>query len=524
MKWISVEEAINYREDRFSPMKKKPKPIWVIAGTSLISALLAGGAVYFTAPYWSGEPAAEAETATREDEHGHGAGHKEDGDEEAVVSLPKEMWEASKLRVQQVDRQTITMQTWATGKITLNEDRSANIYSITEGRAHEVPVNLGDQVDEGQTLAIIDSREVGTAKLELYQARLQEKFAKQANAFAQQVKTNALQLIDALDRNATAEEIEKTLGDKPIGKYREQLLGAYTNLVQAQTDFDRIEPIAGTGAIAGKQLIEARANLNTAKASFNAVLEQLRFAVPQDALEAEQAVQQAEQAVNVAKAKLNILGYEDAELEKIEPDEKNGHLSHYEVVAPFAGTIIAKNVVLAERVGIDTEMFRLADLLTVWVQADIYQKDLPAIARLGETLTFRAPTAGDGSLHTHTAKIFYRGDVLDADTRTLRLQAIAENKDRHLKPGMFVEIEIPSEETQDILAVPEAAIQEVEEKSVVFVQQSETEFRMVPVVTGSASDGVVEVRQGLKVGDKVVTSGGFALKSELMKGEIGHGH
>tara|TARA_R110002049_G_scaffold288423_1_gene470869 strand:- start:40473 stop:42017 length:1545 start_codon:yes stop_codon:yes gene_type:complete len=512
--------------EEFATMPQKTTFNKTLIGACLASAVLAGGAVYFSVPYWSSGPLADTEAAEGEDGHGHDeeGDHDEGGGEEAVVQLPKEMWEASKLKVQPVNRQTVTMQTWGTGKLTLNEDRSANIYSITEGRAHEVPVNLGDRVDEGQTLAIIDSREVGTAKLELYQARLQEKFAKQANDFAQQVKTNALQLIDALDRNASAEEIEKTLGDKPIGKYREQLLGAYTTLVQAQTDFDRIEPIANTGAIAGKQLIEARANLNTAKASFNAVLEQLRFGVPQDALEAEQAVQQAGQAVDVAKAKLNILGYDDDDLENIQPDEKSGHLSHYEVVAPFAGTIIAKNVVLAERVGTDTEMFRLADLSTVWVQADIYQKDLPAIAGLGDTLTFRAPTASDGSLHTHTAKIFYRGDVLDPDTRTLRLQAIAENEDRHLKPGMFVEIEIPSEDSQNILAVPESAIQEVEDKTVVFVQQGETEFRMVPIVTGTKSDGVVEIREGLKVGDKVVTSGGFALKSELMKGEIGHGH
>lgn len=504
-------------------MKKKFRLNWTLIGACLASAILAGATVYFSVLYWSSASDAKENTAEEshggEDEHGH-----EEGGEEAVVKLPKEMWEASKLKVEPATRQTINVQTWATGKITLNEDRSANIYSITEGLAHEVPAKLGERVPEGQILAIIDSREVGSAKLELYQARLQEKFAKQANDFAQQVKTNALQLIDSLDQQASAEQIEKKLGDKPIGKYREQLLGAYVTLVQAQADYGRIEPIARTGAIAGKQLIEAEANLNAAKASFNAVLEQLRFAVPQDALQAEQTLQQAGQAVEVATAKLEILGYSEEQLEDVQPDKRTGHLSHYEVVAPFAGTIIAKNVVMAERVGTDTEMFRLADLSTVWVQADIYQKDLPAIAQLGDTMTFRAPTAEDGSLHTHTAKIFYRGEVLDPETRTMRLQAIAENMDGHLKPGMFVEIEIPSLDSQNILAIPESAIIEVEDQKVVFVQEGETDFRKVAVVTGTTSNGFVEVRQGLKVGDKVVTSGAFALKSEMMKGEISHGH
>ncbi len=506
-------------------MKKKSSFNFTLIGACLVSAVITGAVVYLSVPYWSRLSETQENPAEEGLAGGHGheeAGHEEG--EETVVKLPKEMWEAAKLKVQPAARQTINVQTWATGKLTLNEDRSANIFSITEGRADEVPAKLGDRVKAGQTLAIIDSREVGTAKLELYQARLQEKFATQANDFAQLIKTNALQLIDSLDQQDSPEQIEKKLGDKPIGKYREQLLGAYTMLVQARADYDRIQSVAETGAIAGKQLIQVEANLNTAKASFNAILEQLRFAVPQDALQAEQTLQEAGQAVEVAKAKLEILGYSEKQLTDIQPDQKSGHLSHYEVVAPFAGTIIAKNVVMAERVGTDTEMFRLADLSTVWVQADIYQKDLPAIARLGDTMTFRAPTAQDGSLHTHTATIFYRGDVLDPGTRTMRLQAVAENKDGHLKPGMFVEIEIPSQDSQDILAIPGSAVLEVDDQKVVFVQEGETEFRKVAVVTGTTSNGVVEVRQGLKVGDKVVTSGAFALKSEMMKGEISHGH
>ena len=166
-------------------MKKNASPNWTLIGACLASALLAGGAVYFSVPYRSsGSVAKEQDAAGEGDGHGHEGGEEESHEgegEEAVVSLPKEMWEASKLEVKPVTRQTVNIQTWATGKLTLNEDRSANIYSITEGRAHEVPVKLGDRVDEGQTLAIIDSREVGTAKLELYQARLQQKFAKQAN-------------------------------------------------------------------------------------------------------------------------------------------------------------------------------------------------------------------------------------------------------------------------------------------------------------------------------------------------------
>ncbi len=482
--------------------------------------------MYFLLLYWPGDVPIESSTAITNDhgEEGHAeSGRGDDADERSVL-LPKEMQDAAKLKVETVTRRSITGETWATGKIMLNEDRTAHIYSITEGRVHKVLVGLGDRVKEGQVLAVIDSREVGTAKLELYQARLQEDFAKQADDFAQRVKQNALQLIDSLDERASPEQIEETLSDKPIGKYREQLLGAYAGFIEARSNYERLKPIAESGVVAGKRLIEAEANYNGAKATFDAVVEQLRFAVPQDALDAKQALQQATQSVAVAKAKLEILGYSDEQLKDIEPDPEDGHLSHYEVVAPFAGTIIAKNVVLAERVGTDTEMFQLADLSTVWIQADIYQKDLSAIPKLGDTLTFRAPRIDDGSMHTHAADIFYRGDVLDPDTRTLLLRAVSKNEDRHLKPGMFVEIEIPQEESREVVTVPAEAVQDFDGQSTVFVQESETKFRAVPVVVGERTGDFIAIRSGVKPGDKVATSGAFALKSEMMKGEIGHGH
>lgn len=492
--------------------------------TCVVVLVLIGTAGYLLNGWYRGE---SPEVAGSADEHGdEPAGHDEhagEGETE-TVQLPKEMWDSARLEIAPVRRQTLTAQKWATGKVTVNEDRTAHIYSITEGVAHKVPVTVGDQVEEGQLLAVIDSREVGSAKLDLLQARLQKNFAEKENQFAQQVKTNAMQLIDALESGKSLDQINQQLQGKPIGTYRDQLLGAYTQYVRAKADYDRLQPIAETGAVAGKQLIAAEAEFNAARSDFNAVLEQLRFSIPQDTLEAEQQLREAEQAVAVATAKLSILGYSPEDLERLDLSAKGEQLSHYEVRAPFAGTITDKNVVLAERVGTDTEMFRITDLSTLWVQADIYQKDLASLKQLGQTLRFRAPTGDDGSMHTHKAKIFYRGDIIDPDTRTMRLRAIVANEDGHLKPGMFVEIQIPSGEARETLAVPESAIQGIDGKQVVFVQTGETSFRLQPVVLGDEADGRVPVREGLQAGDRVVVSGGFALKSELKKSEISHGH
>ncbi len=194
-------------------------------------------------------------------------------------------------------------------------------------------------------------------------------------------------------------------------------------------------------------------------------------------------------------------------------------ISHYEIRAPFDGTVIGKNVVLGERVGPDTEMFRVADLSTLWVQADIYQKDLSKLEKLGDELYFRETNSD----HGHTAKIFYTGDVFDPETRTIRVRAVVDNPERRLKAGMFVEIALPGEPIPDVVVVPVSALQNIEGTDVVFVQVSEEEFQRRDVVVGARSDGMVQILEGLQVGDPVVVSGGFALKSELMKGLISEG-
>ncbi len=499
----------------------------VLVAACLLSALMAGIVVYFAISYWPGgrglrDTAQQSERQADDHEQGGHDDHDDSGSE--TIELPKPMWKSARLKIEPVARQAITAHTWATGKIMLNQSRTANIYSITEGRVHKVLVELGDSVDDGQLLAVIDSREVGTAKLDLLQAKLKQEFAKREYDFAKKVERNAIQLIEQLDAGESLDEINSELKNKPIGKYRDQLLGAYTELIRAKADYDRLQPIADSGAVPGSRLIDTKAKYNAAQSAFDAILEQLRFAVPQDALQSQQKLREAEQSIDVAKAKLNILGYSEKKLAELSPQEMNEELSHYELVSPFAGRIIEKNVVLGERVGTDTKMFSIADLSSLWVQADIYQKDLGAIEKFGNTLRFRAPTGSDGSMHTHEAKIFYRGDVIDPNTRTLLLRAVTENQDGHIKPGMFVEIEIPTEKTIETLAVADQAIQEVKDHTVVFVQVSETQFRLQSVKVGESSGGKVQIREGLKEGDKVVVQGAFALKSELMKGEITHGH
>ncbi|MBN73560.1 MAG: efflux transporter periplasmic adaptor subunit [Gimesia sp.] len=486
-----------------------------LMGYGLLAVAVGAAGMYAVTRAFLTEPVSGV--ASTEARHGVDDEHGEDS---YVVTLAKDKWAVAGLRIAEVASSNLTRTEWITGKVALNEDRLAHVYSLVDGQIHEVKVQFGDDVKQGQVLAVIDSKEVGLAKLDLYKDRLDAEFAKINYEFMREINENTQALIKVLIERPPLEKIGATFDDKQLGKNRQQLMTAYANLYKSRADYERLTSVAESGVVAGKLLIEAKARFEADQATFQSLLEQLKFTASQEALLAEQKLQQAEQTVAASRSRLLILGYQQDDLKSIDPIKEGEMIAHYELRAPFDGTVIGKNVVLAERVGPDTEMFQVADLSTLWVQADIYQKDLPKTRQLGETLRFRSPDSD----HLHEARIFYTGDILDPETRTVRLRATIDNPDRHLKPGMFVEIALPGETLSNIVTLPASAIQEVEGHDVVFVQTGLEAFEKRKVKVGIRSGDTVQIRDGLQPGNKVVVVGGFALKSELMKGSISHGH
>jgi len=108
------------------------------------------------------------------------------------------------------------------------------------------------------------------------------------------------------------------------------------------------------------------------------------------------------------------------------------------------------------------------------------------------------------------------GREVQADTNSVPLVATLENSEGLLRPGMFVRVTIPIGETREALSVMSEAVVQHENKSFVFLDQSDGQYKRVDVSTGQISDDWVEITDGLQSGQLVVTNGAFLLKSELL--------
>jgi len=185
--------------------------------------------------------------------------------------------------------------------------------------------------------------------------------------------------------------------------------------------------------------------------------------------------------------------------------------------APFSGVITKAQASPGDVVDAGRDVFTVADLSRVWVQAEVYEKDLGRI-RIGQSAFITVDTYPNQPFEGQVA---YISDVLDPQTRTARVRCEVANHDLRLKTDMFANIELPTKFSKQALAVPVGALQEVEGKNVVFIRHSATQFEKRGVEKGVTVNNQTEIVSGLKPGEPVVTQGAFHLKSILAGGELG---
>ena len=228
--------------------------------------------------------------------------------------------------------------------------------------------------------------------------------------------------------------------------------------------------------------------------------------------------------ISITEEKLHRFGLSDDDLEELGSGGDEGTAihrtkSHNTLRAPFSGVIIGYDVAEGELVGPDRQLLTLADVSTVWVLADIYEKDLGLVAE-GTQVDVRSVAYPE---RVFGGRLTYISDVLDSATRTAKVRCVVPNADGALKLGMFVSISIPSQQREAAIAIPESAVQNIDGQNYVFVALGNERFRKQLVTTGSSTDGWIGV-EGIKEGTPVVAEGSFYLKSILKREAIGEEH
>lgn len=237
-------------------------------------------------------------------------------------------------------------------------------------------------------------------------------------------------------------------------------------------------------------------------------LEQQGISSRKELLEAEAEMRRSEASLRSAQDRLSVLGAE------------HGDGGHFDLTAPFNGVVVGRNANRGQMAEPTDTLFTVADLSRLWIELDIFERDLTRV-QVGQSVQVTTEAYPGRSF---AGRIVYVAPIVDPAKRTIRARIAIPNEDAALKPGMFARATVQVDGGGSVtVVVPQDAVQELRGASVVFVPGARAgEFRARRVTVGDVLDGGhVVVRSGLSIGDRLVTAGAFALRSELLKGELG---
>lgn len=367
----------------------------------------------------AGEAAPVAQKAASQPE----GEHKEEGD----LKLTPEEARSAGIKLETLVAQGFADTVTVTATIRPNQDRIARVAPRVEGRIVQVTASLGDNVQAGQVLAVLDSLTLGEAQ-------------------------SALQRAQSVHR-------------------------------VAQSDFKRAELLSADEIIPQRELLRARSALETAVADLRAAEDKLRL------------------LGGVASA-------------------SGRAASTFPLTAPLAGTVVQKKATLGELGSPSEPLFSVADLSTVWIEANLTEDKLARV-KAGAAATVTV-TAYPGE--RFAGRVTYVASMLDKDSRTTPARIEVSNKDRRLKPEMFASATIETGATRDpALAVPSGAVMLMQGQPTVFVAKGGG-YELRAIDPGEKVGGRTVIKSGLKAGDQVVAEGAYALKARLLKSQIGEGH
>jgi len=377
-------------------------------------------------------------------------------------------------------------------------------------------------VAKGEALAEVSSPEVGTARDDVRRREADRRIANEASDWAGTIAANVEDLLASLVGHPPLEEVEARFRERLLGAYREKILAPYSRLLYVEKVNASTQRLGDGGVLSGRIVEERTSNLEVARASYAAACEEARFGTRQDRDRARAALEQADRLVQVARENLRTLvgSKLDADAANVvvgdgeeSPGEAAG-LSTLVLRTPFDGVVEEIFMSRGERVQAGDKLFVVADTSTLWVRAQINERQWTQVELAeGQRVGVQVPGAVE---HRTTARINHVGATVEEASRSVPLVAELQNDDAHYKPGMFVWVELPEGASREALAVPAEAVLRHEGRAFVFVPEGEGRFRRVDVETGIQSDGFVEVTSGLDAGRQVVARGGFLLKSELL--------
>ncbi|WP_072016217.1 efflux RND transporter periplasmic adaptor subunit [Leptolyngbya sp. KIOST-1] len=422
--------------------------------------------------------------------HDHGA-EFQSGTSQPASGIRVDSATAERLGIQvvPVKREVLSLGLQTTGELIAQPDKAVMVNAPINGTVVELLVEPGETVTAGQPLARILAPDLIDLRVSAQEDRVG------AEADLRSAEAN----LTLAQRNYERQGAIATT----------EIQAAQKQLDLAQERFTQDERLLGAGAIARQQFLESQSELAEAQSNLTRAQSQ------QPLLEAQAELERARATLAAARSQvqLSTAAYETRLQQLNSPATEQGMVT---INAPIAGKVAERPVTLGEAVEeAVTPLLSIVNGDSLRVTANVYEKDLGTVAP-GQSVRITVASLPD---QFFTGQVITVGAVVDGTSRVVPVTAVLEDAGDRLKPGMFAELEILTEQTPTpVLTVPASAVVDADGKSLVFVQNGDA-FEPVEVTLGRTAGDAVEVQSGLFEGDQVVTQGALQLYAQSLRGD-----
>ena len=466
--------------------------------------------------------------------------------------------EADKTKIEGLEFATaITGKGWdsitATGKIIVPPSNLVNISSRIDGKVVAAFPNVGDDVSKGEVLAVVSSVELAEARSQYRHSLARLKAAKDNyNRELQIVKLGAVSVRpyeEAQSQNLTA---KGNLADAKGNLYQAQseLTQAESELLQCKSRLVRAKELF-IGKIISKQDLEtaeteykrdlaivdslkskgmqAEANIEKVKLNLNLSAQYLarEEKIFKSKLHDMRSIQSAKNELASARIELQS----SVDKIKILGANVSGSGENINIASPISGKVISRSTNIGEMTSPSNTLYTIANQSQVWVEADIYEKDISKVKR-GQNVEIRVDSYPD---RIFSGKIDSMGDVLSSESRTVKIRCKVSNYDGLLKAEMFAKISIITGLRGTVVLIPKQSVLDEAGKKIVFIPCMDCKedikanrsicgnYDKIEVEIGPSHNKMLEVLKGLEPGVEVVTTGAFQLKTAMSSGKLSAG-
>jgi cobalt-zinc-cadmium efflux system membrane fusion protein len=369
----------------------------------------------------------------------------------------------------QVEDRKLDTNVMVTGEVLANANTQTHVTTPVTGRVTNILVSIGDHIPEGKPLLIVRSTDIQQAESDLLQNE-------------QQVRSDLKQALLQIDCDIPTAQAQIKLSETVYQRLKnlvEEKIASQADYQAAQTQWQKDQIALQTL----KRKREATISLSTEKMKL---------------------------VTGPAKTKLRLLGVSEAGIENVMKTQTVDPM--VPVLSPEEGIVVERLVNVGELIDPSKPLFTIGEFNTVWLKADVFEKDIAAL-KLGQPIELEVDSFPG---RVFRGKLDYVANQVDSDTRTLAVRAEVFNPQLLLKPKMFARMKILVGQ-HNVLAIPKTAVQDARSSKVVYVPTGADTFEERKVSLGAESGDYVEVLQGLKPGERIITNGSFDLRAAAVR-------